>query len=186
MSAASSSSSNDASKINENSYNLFRDSPIRYLGYANEIGESFRYQYPRYVGPSYMVAFGYCLADAISTGYTAYTYNNNKIGHSHNEDWEEKKLQRALIGACDTLLWQSLASVVIPGSCINVIVKLARYTVSNTPRQLRLPVAAVTWLPTMIGLASIPFIIHPIDHSVDFILDNSVRPVYRQHLSASW
>lgn len=25
-------------------YNIFRDSPLRYCGYANEIGESFRYQ----------------------------------------------------------------------------------------------------------------------------------------------
>lgn len=25
-------------------YNVFRDSPLRYMGYANEIGESFRYQ----------------------------------------------------------------------------------------------------------------------------------------------
>ena len=25
-------------------YNIFRESPLRYLGYANEVGESFRYQ----------------------------------------------------------------------------------------------------------------------------------------------
>jgi hypothetical protein len=25
-------------------YNVFRDSALRYMGYANEIGESFRYQ----------------------------------------------------------------------------------------------------------------------------------------------
>ena len=25
-------------------YNVFRDSPLRYMGYANEVGESFRYQ----------------------------------------------------------------------------------------------------------------------------------------------
>ncbi len=27
-----------------NEYNIFRDSALRYMGYANEIGESFRYQ----------------------------------------------------------------------------------------------------------------------------------------------
>ena len=33
-----------SSTIPSNTYNVFRDSPLRYLGYANEIGESFRYQ----------------------------------------------------------------------------------------------------------------------------------------------
>ena len=28
----------------ESEYNIFRDSALRYLGYSNEIGESFRYQ----------------------------------------------------------------------------------------------------------------------------------------------
>ena len=28
----------------EAEYNVFRDSTLRYMGYANEIGESFRYQ----------------------------------------------------------------------------------------------------------------------------------------------
>lgn len=30
--------------ISQPHYNVFRDSPLRYLGYANELGESFRYQ----------------------------------------------------------------------------------------------------------------------------------------------
>jgi len=41
----------DASKLKrshpedaEKSYNVFRDTPLRFMGYANEIGESFRYQ----------------------------------------------------------------------------------------------------------------------------------------------
>eukprot|EP00538_Stauroneis_constricta_P010727 CAMPEP_0119555174 /NCGR_PEP_ID=MMETSP1352-20130426/7468_1 /TAXON_ID=265584 /ORGANISM="Stauroneis constricta, Strain CCMP1120" /LENGTH=51 /DNA_ID=CAMNT_0007601897 /DNA_START=23 /DNA_END=175 /DNA_ORIENTATION=- len=38
-------------------YDIFRDSLLRYTGYANEVGESFRYQYPRLVMPSYAVAF---------------------------------------------------------------------------------------------------------------------------------
>jgi len=28
----------------EGEYNIFRDSLMRYMGYANEVGESFRYQ----------------------------------------------------------------------------------------------------------------------------------------------
>jgi len=42
-------SQDDSQDVEENvttlsAYNIFRDSPLRFLGYANEIGESFRYQ----------------------------------------------------------------------------------------------------------------------------------------------
>jgi hypothetical protein len=30
--------------LSDDHYNIFRDSALRYMGYANEIGESFRYQ----------------------------------------------------------------------------------------------------------------------------------------------
>lgn len=62
----------------EESYDIFRDSPIRYLGYANEIGESFRYQYPKFVVPSYAVAFGYCFADAATSGRDTWNDSNSK------------------------------------------------------------------------------------------------------------
>ena len=32
------------SESSKEPYNIFRDSALRYLGYANEVGESFRYQ----------------------------------------------------------------------------------------------------------------------------------------------
>jgi hypothetical protein len=38
---------NDVSKP-QSEYNVFRDSYLRYMGYANEIGESFRYQVSEY------------------------------------------------------------------------------------------------------------------------------------------
>ena len=42
-----------------------RDGPLRYLGYANELGESFRPVAPRLVVPSYLVSFGYVFADTL-------------------------------------------------------------------------------------------------------------------------
>ena len=38
--------------------------------------------------------------------------------------------------------------------------------------------AVQTWGATLVGLATIPFIIHPIDHAVDYVLDNSLRTLY--------
>lgn len=62
----------------------------------------------------------------------------------------------------DTLLWQGLASVVIPGLTINRLcagsrVLLNRYVTHLLSQQVR------QWLVTGVGLCSIPLIIHPID-----------------------
>lgn len=38
---------------------------------------------------------------------------------------------------------------------------------------------------TAIGLASIPFIIHPIDHGTDLFMDNVMRPNYSQYMDRS-
>lgn len=149
----------------EDDYNIFRDSWVRYLGYANEVGESFRYQVPKLVGPTYLVAFGYCVADAVTTGQKTYNFAN--------KEQESNPTLDAGIATIDTLLWQSLASVCLPGFAIHQLVKGTRYVLQRVP--ITVPVVATTWLPTCIGLGSIPLIIHPIDTFVDTIMDNSYR-----------
>lgn len=160
-------------------YNIFRDSLLRYCGYANEIGESFRYQFPRLVVPSYAVSFGYCLADAASSGYSAYQQQQSS-SHGNDDDdatKQQESVKRAAMGALDTLLWQSLASVMIPGATINLLVKAARFSIPRSP--VALPAVIAKWLPTAVGLGSIPLIIHPIDGSVDYLLDNTTRKLYK-------
>lgn len=154
-------------KNSAGSYNIFRDSPLRYCGYANEVGESFRYQYPRCVVPSYLIAFGYCFADAASATYKVMSEENDTTVKE-----TRSKEVRAAIAGFDTLMWQGLASVAIPGGVINLIVRASRIAVTRT---VGLPVLVSTWLPTAAGLGSIPVIIKPIDDCVDFALDNSTR-----------
>ena len=148
-------------------YNIFRDSLLRYLGYANEVGESFRYQFPKLVTPSYVVAFGYCFADAATSGHAAYDEATRKGSPSAAVD--------SVVSTVDTLIWQSLASVGIPGATINMIVRASRFAVSRSP--MVLPAMVSTWLPTGVGLGSIPLIIHPIDHSVDLLMDSTFRKI---------
>ena len=152
-------------------YNIFRDSLLRYAGYANEVGESFRYQFPKFVVPSYAVSFSYCCADAASTGYEVW----------QKDLPDDQRLHDTVRATADTLLWQSLASVAIPGAAINLIVKASRRAVARSP--VALPVMAAKWLPTAVGLGSIPVIIKPIDLSVDFLLDNSIRHVWKAYSS---
>jgi fission process protein 1 len=164
-SASASSSGEEESSASKQDYNVFRDTPVRYLGYANEVGESFRYQFPKFVAPSYVVAFGYCLMDATSNGYS--TWN------SHDPTKTERSREvSAALATGDTLLWQTFASVLIPGMCINMIVKASRLAVSSATS---LPTVVAAWAPTAIGLGSVPLIIQPIDHAVDYLMDSTIR-----------
>lgn len=70
------------------------------------------------------------------------------------------------------MMWQTLASVLIPGYTINMLVKASRFVVSRTMTQTGF---AATWLPTAIGMASIPFIVEPIDKAVDTAMDMTIR-----------
>jgi fission process protein 1 len=148
-------------------HNIFRNSLLRYLGYANEVGESFRYQFPKFVTPSYIVAFGYCFADAATSGHSAFDEATKKGSPTAAVD--------SVVATVDTLIWQSLASVMIPGAIINAAVRASRFAVSRSP--MVLPAMVSTWAPTAIGLGSVPLIIHPIDNAVDFLMDSTVRQI---------
>ena len=81
---------------------------------------------------------------------------------------------RVAYAVVDTVIWQGLASVAIPGFTINRICYLSnlllRYTVMRS-----VPVATRKWTVTAVGLSAIPFIIHPIDRAVDLLLNKTVR-----------
>eukprot|EP00644_Phytophthora_capsici_P006006 jgi/Phyca11/41284/gw1.2.206.1 len=150
----------------EDHQDIWRDSLVRYFGYANEVGESFRPIAPRLVAPSYVVAFGYVLGDTL-----------DKATKTHKEAVAQNVSSRkrnVLVAAAtvDTLAWQTLASVVIPGFTINRVVAASSFVVQNTVKNS--PVVR-RWAPTAIGLGVIPLIIHPIDNLVDLAMDNTVR-----------
>ena len=77
------------------------------------------------------------------------------------------------IGAVDAFTWQIAASVAIPGFVIHQTCKF-----SNIGLQRALPKLAKTprqFAVSLIGLGAIPFIIHPIDHAVDYVFDQGPR-----------
>ncbi len=140
----------------------FRDTSIRYLGYANEVGESFRPIFPRLVIPSYGIAFAYVGADAI-----------HKSLKARNNGSDRSTIIR--IGT-DALLWQTLASVLIPGKVIQIITSSAVHVFQSDTKIVKsLSKSVRTWSPTVIGLTTIPFIIHPIDNAVDYLFEHSIR-----------
>ena len=76
------------------------------------------------------------------------------------------------VAATDTLIWQGLASVAIPGFTINRICWLSRLALKQA--QI-LPAAFQKWSVVAIGLGSIPFIVRPIDRGVDLMMDSTLR-----------
>ncbi|KAG6443065.1 mitochondrial fission process protein 1 isoform X2 [Manduca sexta] len=139
---------------------FFRDTWVRYLGYANEVGESFRSVVPaRVVRASYSVAFAYVLADT---------------GH---KGWEMVKKdgrpRMVVVETSDALLWQTLASVIIPGFTINRICAVSNSLLTKHAKKI--PPNARNWVTVAIGLASIPVIVHPIDAGVTVLMDMTYR-----------
>ena len=127
---------------------LYRDTPVRLLGYTNEVGESFRYIVPGFVKPRYGISFAYVSADT----------RDKYVKKLAVSDWKA-----AVKTGVDCFIWQTLASVLVPGWVIHRIVA----TTVWAKKSMKLTPMVHKWIPTFMGLGSIPFIIHPIDHGVD-------------------
>uniref|UniRef100_A0A069DNA2 Mitochondrial fission process protein 1 n=1 Tax=Panstrongylus megistus TaxID=65343 RepID=A0A069DNA2_9HEMI len=146
---------------------IYRDTPIRYLGYSNEVGESFRSVMDvKWVWLSYGVASAYVLADTIS-----------KSSAARRHSIEAKNIN-ALKTGIDVLLWQGFASVAIPGFVINRICAGTNYILKRTPMKRNRK-----WLVVGAGLSAIPFIIKPIDHFVDYAMNKTIRPLLHSKAS---
>jgi len=105
---------------------LYRDTPVRYCGYANELGEAFAAWLPPGGVPlSYAVAIGYVLADTLDKTKLAYREAGRQLGQTAGTT--KPGLQRLAAGAVavDTLLWQLAASVALPGFTIHMVVHFA-------------------------------------------------------------
>jgi len=86
-------------------------------------------------------------------------------------DTSPQKTKNILLSTSDTLIWQAFASVIIPGFTINRICSAVQFAQKKSARAaLKKP-----WISTLVGLMSIPFIIHPIDHAVEKTMDFTYR-----------
>ena len=80
--------------------------------------------------------------------------------------------------AADTFIWQLFASVLIPGYTINFVAKQSTRLMTLDIMQKSLKPVVCRYAPTAIGLAAIPFIIHPIDTAVDYVMDRTIRKIF--------
>lgn len=127
----------------------------RPLAYASEIGESFRKVFPNLVKPMYALSIGYVIGDISVKSYLV-----------KHKDREYRKWY-----ALDLTLWHLFASLILPALTINRWVHYTTKLLGKTNLSTR----AVSLLPTISALCLIPFIIHPLDHFTDWLMDNSFR-----------
>ncbi|CAN7985580.1 unnamed protein product [Ixodes hexagonus] len=143
---------------------IYRDTPVRLLGYANEVGEAFRpLVHVNVVRLSYAVASAYVLAD------TADKVVKADKAKCTDDAMHRRKL---LTTAADTLVWQALASVIVPGFTINRVCALSLHLLKHYSG---LTLTTCKWTTTGIGLSCIPFIVSPIDHGIHMLMDRTVR-----------
>lgn len=89
-----------------------------------------------------------------------------------------KQGRSAGLAFTDTLVWQALASVIIPGFTINRVCWVTNKLLQSART---LPPMVRKWSTTVVGIGCIPLIVHPIDRSVDYLMDNSLRTWYNYH-----
>ena len=146
----------------EEKYDIWRHSPVRYLGYANEVGEAFRYQLStRNLILAYIISASYVAGDSIDKTYKSYN-KNNRIA--------DLKLFKTF---AISLSWQILATEILPGLFVFLVVKQAKkfqyQSIKNTKIRY--------WMPTIIGLCFIPIFPYTIDPIVDEVFNKlNIKP----------
>eukprot|EP00242_Pyramimonas_sp_CCMP2087_P015562 CAMPEP_0198201134 /NCGR_PEP_ID=MMETSP1445-20131203/3925_1 /TAXON_ID=36898 /ORGANISM="Pyramimonas sp., Strain CCMP2087" /LENGTH=562 /DNA_ID=CAMNT_0043871329 /DNA_START=137 /DNA_END=1825 /DNA_ORIENTATION=+ len=84
----------------------------------------------------------------------------------------------AAVASADALVWQMTASVMMPGFTINRIVTLTALLVQQYHVGAGTALESVApFIPTVVGLAVIPFIVTPLDVLADVLLNATVRPL---------
>ena len=132
----------------------------RPLAYASELGESVRPLVPKLLVKSlYGISWGYIILDTIAKTYSVRDQGREKMSFY----------------ATDLFIWHGLASMMLPALTIHSIVKFSGRVIKKFAN----PISKLGKIvPTIFGLASIPFIIHPLDHATDIGMDLTLRKLY--------
>lgn len=141
----------------------------RLLTYSSEVGESGRSVMPRnLVRAMYGVSVGYVVLDIAHF----YAKAADAVGDKEVEVFSTTLPEKVVL-TVDRTLWHGIASFGFPTLAIHSIVKHSKNAMVKAG--MRYPHVAAP----MLGLASIPFIIHPIDELTDFIMDKTIREFYQ-------
>ncbi|KAJ0173312.1 hypothetical protein K1T71_011488 [Dendrolimus kikuchii] len=86
---------------------------------------------------------------------------------------KDGRAKMVLVETGDALLWQTLASIIIPGVTLNRICAYSQRALCKYASKV--PVGGRNWMTVGIGLASIPIIVRPIDAAVTALMNVTYR-----------
>lgn len=153
---------------------IYRDTLLRYAGYANEVGEAFAPLVPAVVVPaSYGVAITYVIADTVDK------FRKSLGGGKYKQS---SVTTCAIVEGLDALIWQLAASVALPGYTIHQVVAITVTLLSAAG--LTETGGPIDALPTAIGLATIPFIVKPLDELAEVGMDVTFRKIFAPYLES--
>ena len=148
-------------------FDPYRETSIRYMGYANEVGEALENYLPDWGLPaSYCVAATYVMFDTLDKGQKAF-----------DAAPKEERFEESLKASTETFIWQILASLFWPGGVIRLTVNIIDLMIPGDNE----------YISTALGIILIPVIVRPIDEFVDEIMEDSVSKVLRGDMTmALW
>src|SRR6056300_1919746 len=148
-------------------FDPYRETSIRYMGYANEVGEALENYLPEWGLPaSYCVAATYVMFDTLDKGQKAF-----------DTAPRDERLEESLKASTETFIWQLLASLFWPGGVIRLTVNVIDFMIPGDNENIS----------TALGILLIPVIVRPIDEFVDEIVEDSVSKVLRGDMTmALW
>jgi len=150
---------------------LYRDTWIRFFGYTNEVGEALRPVIPAaVVWSTYGAAALYVLLDTVDKGRKALKLPAKT---------EKERRFNTVSHVADTLVWQTLASLLVPPLIINRTCKITAFLLNRTFPPMSYPSFSAKGrglLTSFVGLSIIPLIVHPIDHAVHVSMNYTLSP----------
>lgn len=150
-------------------FDPLRDGPLRYCGYANEVGEAVAAWLPPLGVPfSYAVAVAYVLVDTYDKAAAAHReaaalQHRPASGAAPSDSAPDavdlSKIVRLLTSerAVDTLIWQLLASVILPGFTIHQVVYFSHVALNATAHldaPQAMPAAAASTVAALAGVSA--------------------------------
>ncbi|CAL1547819.1 unnamed protein product [Lymnaea stagnalis] len=132
--------------------------PIRHLGHGFAIGEALTYRFDT----------GYI--DACNTIGISYIFL-----HALHQGFIQPHFKRALIGVFDTLVFDGIASAIVPSFMTYHVCRIT----ANVMSDIRgIPLVVRKWGPTCIGLGVLFLTYAYIDETVDKIMNETIRTSY--------
>uniref|UniRef100_A0A1B6L1G4 Mitochondrial fission process protein 1 n=1 Tax=Graphocephala atropunctata TaxID=36148 RepID=A0A1B6L1G4_9HEMI len=135
---------------------FFRNPPGRYLGYCHVVG--------RALSDDIVSPTAKRFLRSTTLAYIAFDTVYKTIDNRNSN---------AVLKAADALIWQSLASVLVPGLAIEWIAKGSVMLMQN----LKVSKPMGRYVPMGMVLLSMPLFGESIDRMVDMVLNHTTRPL---------